>query len=156
MDPNGKAYELDKLFATKERNIDSHIKALTTLRRGGKIRTDSLVEITKLEGHAQKIFAHFFSKLRSERKHEKDCNYKDFSFTSIAFLAGDLLFAEKIYEECRASYITLQEQYATKPSSHKDELKKLPKVLINIQEKIDQIKEVQRLFLVLLENCQLR
>ena len=144
-----------KLFATKVRTLDPKIIALSNLRREGKIRTDSIKEITILEGYILKHFAHFFAKLRSDGQQKKEeRNYTDFGFTSIAFLSGDLLFAEELYEECKASYERLLQQYKAKPENYKEELRKIPKILVNMEEKIRQIKEVQRLFFALLKNSQ--
>jgi hypothetical protein len=142
---------------TKVRVLDPRIITLANARREGKIRTDSIKEITILEGYILKHFAHFFAKLRSEGQQKKEeRNYTDFSFTSIAFLAGDLFFAEELYEECRASYVHLLALYKAKPETYKEELRKLPRILVNIEEKIRQIKEVQRLFFALLQNSQVR
>jgi hypothetical protein len=156
MDPHRKSsYELDKLFASKKRNIGSKNTSLSTLRKGNKIRTDTIVEITKLEGYAMKIFSRFFKKLASVKQHknQEKISYKNFGFTSIAFLAGNLLFAQEIYEECRVSY---NEQHKAKTSEPIIGAEKLPNILANIEEKIRQIKEVQRLFFTLLEKCQFR
>jgi hypothetical protein len=157
MSPGTHHYELIKLFDTKTRTLDTNVAALKKLRTNRTIQTDSIEGITRLEGFAQKIFAQFFERLKLMKPQQgEERKYEDFSFTTIAFLAGNLLYVEKIYEECKSSYEKLKAEYQTQPHKFSDNLIKLERILPAINEKIRQIKEVQRLFFALLRNSQVR
>jgi len=144
MDPKATStYDLKKLLESKDRN--TKIKALQSVKQELG-QTDN--GMAKLEGKAREILEDFYLSLYLNSKSlNQNNNYKDFLFAKSPFLAADLQIAKEIYEECRAYY-----EKTTEPND--------PQLLM-IEEKVGQLEEdqrlleeVQRLFLVFLEKCQ--
>ncbi len=133
IEPNWKSF-----FRSKE-TLDHITAILNKLRKHGKFKTDTISEIAILRGHALKILAHFFQKLKSLKLESlKKCNYSAFGFTTIGFLAGQLILAEKIYEKCIASYLKLDPKMNTS----------------GFDKDLEKIKKVRGLFLALLEKSR--
>ncbi len=131
--PLAKEYDLNKLFRTKKRVLDSKIEKKKPIKNDG--------EAAALVGKAHTLFAHFYATLKRDKKNGVKTDYSDFIFSRIPFLAGDLSLALKTYEECEAYYCT-KKRGPTDPQ------------LMLVQNSIKNIKKIQELFLELLNKCK--
>jgi len=141
MDPKSTdPYNLEGLFRTKERILNEKINIANHLRN---LFGTTSPGITQMEGRAEKLFGHFFAllKQRNQTQSTGEADYRDFIFSHIGFLAGDLLLAEEIYKKCIA-YYEKENRGSNDPQ------------IISINATLSQIKEVQELFLTLLQKCK--
>ncbi|HEX2578954.1 MAG TPA: hypothetical protein VHK67_00935 [Rhabdochlamydiaceae bacterium] len=143
LDPNCMTpYDLQKLFNSKEQNINTKIKIIQSLQKELG-QTDA--GMAQLEGEILVIFRPFFHSLSFNAKplFEKK-NYGDFFFANAPFLAADLQLAKELYEECITYYEKTwglnAPQWVEEKISQMEETQRL-------------LEEVERLFFVLLENC---